>query len=142
MKNIWNFHAKMHLRIKGAFFVFPVSFFLSGLQPLVRKKCIKHRAISSDKLAIPVCYGLFRIIPVESAQFQSNRPNSGRIGLVPAYSGLFQLIDSRLHMVKLAKGFILLLSSACLCSCSSGVCLGGPLVCGVCLGSSLVCGLR
>ena len=133
-----------------SFFLFHFS--LCGLQPLVRKKCIKHRAISSGKLAIPVCYGLFRIIPVKSAQFQSNRPNSGRIGLVPAYSGLlrpvpanyglFQLIDSRRHMVKLAKGFILLLSSACLCSCSSGVCLGSPPICGICLGAQPIHGFR
>ena len=111
MKIIWNFQAKMHPRIRGAFFVFPVSFFLSGLQPLVRKKCIKHRAISSDKLAIPAYSGRFR--------------------LVAAYSGLFQLIDSRRYMVKLAQSFILLLGSACLCSCSSGICLGGPLVSGL-----------
>ena len=128
MKNIWNFHAKMHLRIKGAFFVFPVSLFFMRFTAVSQKKMHK----TPCNIVRQACYsGLLRPIP----------DYSSRIGPIPAESGLFQLIDSRRHMVKLAKGFILLLSSACLCSCSSGICLGSPLICGVCLGSPLICGI-
>lgn len=149
MKNIWNFHAKMHLRIKGAFFVFPVSLFFMRFTAVSQKKMHK----TPCNIVRQACYsGLLRLIPDYSSRIgpipaESALPRpipaySALLRPVPAYSVLFQLIDSRHHMVKLAKGFILLLSSACLCSCSSGVCLGSPLICGVCLGTQPIHGFR
>lgn len=159
MKNIWNFHAKMHLRIKGAFFVFPVSLFFMRFTAVSQKKMhktpcniVRQASYSGLLRLIPDYSSQIGPIPAESALLRPIPDYSSQIGPIPAYSALlrpvpaysvlFQLIDSRRHMVKLAKGFILLLSSACLCSCSSGVCLGSPLICGVCLGTQPIHGFR
>lgn len=98
MKIIWNFHAKMHPRIRGAFFVFPVSFFFMRLTAVGEKKMHK----TPCNIVRQACY-----------------------------SGLFQLVDSRSYVVKLAQSLVLLLGTAGLCSRRSDICLGSPLVCSI-----------